>query len=122
MKLSTKTLNWLIISYVLIVLAVSFAMINTKSTLNQTWVLHIRLDHLLHVILFIPWMVLVCWRWREKKDTWFFLLALWAGLLLAAFSEGVQYLLPYRSFNVFDLLSNFVGLVIGGVISWRMIR
>jgi len=128
MKISKRILNWLIIVYVSIIMALSAAMINTKASLNKTYVLSLRFDYLLHALQFIPWMILICWRWwncppsdkagwREKKGAGFFLLALGAGLLLAGISDGVQYLLPYRSFNVFDLLSNWVGLVIGGMIS-----
>jgi len=122
MKLSIRTLTWLIISYVLTILALSTAMINTKVALNRAWVLHVRLDHLLHALLFIPWMVLLHWRWKEKRSVGFFMLALGVGFLLAGISEGAQYMLPYRSFNIFDLMANCVGLVLGGVISWKMMR
>lgn len=122
MKISKRSLNWLIISYVLTILTLSAAIINTKAALNRTWVLHIRLDHLLHALLFIPWMVLLHWRWKEKRSVGFFMLALGAGLLLASISEGAQFILPYRSFNIFDLMANCVGLVLGGVISWKMMR
>lgn len=121
MKLSVRILNWLIIVYVSTIMALSAAMINTKATLNRTWVLHIRLDHLLHALLFIPWMVLLHWRWKEKRSVGFFMLALGAGFLLAVISEGAQLVLPYRAFNVFDLLSNCVGLVIGGIVSIKMV-
>lgn len=122
MKLTKRTLTWLIIIYALTIIALSVAMINTKTSLNKTYVLSLRSDYLLHALQFVPWMILICWRWREKKSIGFSLLALGAGLLLASISEGVQYMLSYRSFNVFDLLSNCVGLVIGGMISWRMMK
>lgn len=122
MKISKRSLNWLIIIYVLIILALSAAMINTKAALNRTYVLSLRLDYLLHALQFIPWMILIFLRWKEKKGAGFFLLALGAGLLLAAISEVVQLVLPYRSFNSNDLIANCVGLVFGGMISWKMIR
>lgn len=128
MKFSKRILNWLIIVYMSTIMALSAAMINTKTSLNKTYVLSLRLDYLLHALQFIPWMILIRWRWRncppsdkagwkEKKGAGFFLLALGAGLLLAVISEGAQYMLPYRSFNVFDLLSNFVGLAVGALIA-----
>lgn len=117
MKLSIRTLTWLIISYVLTILTLSAAIINTKAALNRTWVLHIRLDHLLHALLFIPWMVLLHWRWKEKRSVGFFMLALGAGFLLAVISEGAQLVLPYRAFNVMDLVANWVGVVVGALIA-----
>lgn len=122
MKISNRILNWLIIVYVSIIMALSAAMINTKAALNRTYVLSLRLDYLLHALQFIPWMILICWRWREKKGAGFFMLALGVGLALASISEGAQFILPYRSFNIFDLMANCVGLVLGGVISWKMMR
>jgi VanZ family protein len=119
MKTGFKTLNLLIIAYVLAILILSVASINANglSSLSSTRVLNIRSDYLLHVLLFIPWMVLISLRWKEKKGVGFFILALLAGLLLATISEVGQYVVPYRSFNVFDLISNCVGLVIGAMIS-----
>ena len=117
MKLTNRILNWLLIVYVSTIMALAAATINTKTSLNKTYVLSLRLDYLLHALQFIPWMVLIRWRWKEKRSVGFFMLALGAGLALAGISEGAQYMLPYRSFNVFDLLSNCVGLVIGGMIS-----
>jgi VanZ family protein len=122
MKLSIKALTWFLIGYVLTILALSVAVINTKVALNQSWVLHVRFDHLLHVLLFIPWMVLARWRWQGKKSFGFYFLALAAGLLLAMVSEGVQIILPYRSFNIVDLGANCVGVVLGGMIGWQIME
>jgi glycopeptide antibiotics resistance protein len=117
MKLSKRTLTWLIIIYVLTIMALSAAMINTKAALNRTYVLSLRLDYLLHALQFVPWIILIRWRWKEKRGVGFFMLAFGTGLLLAVISEGVQFVLPYRSFNVFDLVANCTGLVFGGIIS-----
>ena len=122
MIINKRILTWLIIVYVSTIMALSAAMINTKAALNRTYVLSLRLDYLLHALQFIPWMVLIRWRWKEKKSVGFFLLALGAGLALAAVSEVVQLVLPYRSFNSIDLLANCVGLVLVGIISWKMMR
>jgi len=117
MNISKRIQTWIIIVYVSTIMALSAAMINTKAALNRTWVLHIRLDHLLHALLFIPWMVLLHWRWKEKRSVGFFMLALGAGFLLAVISEGAQLVLPYRAFNVMDLVANWVGVVVGGMVS-----
>jgi len=38
------------------------------------------------------------------------------GLLYAGCTEGIQYLIPYRSFNVSDMLANIIGVVVGFVV------
>jgi glycopeptide antibiotics resistance protein len=35
------------------------------------------------------------------------------GFLFAAGSEALQYLLPYRAYNVNDLLANMLGILVG---------
>jgi len=119
MKLSNRTLTWLIIIYISTILALSAAIINTKVALNRTRVLEVRLDHLLHMLLFIPWMVLIRWRWSEKEGYWFYFLAMATGFLLACFSEGIQFFIPGRSSNLLDLLANFIGIFIGALILGR---
>ena len=41
--------------------------------------------------------------------------AILLGILLALSAEGVQYFLPYRAFNVNDMISNLIGMGVGGV-------
>ena len=38
------------------------------------------------------------------------------GIFFAAAMEGVQYILPYRAWNVNDLLANGVGILMGGML------
>lgn len=35
------------------------------------------------------------------------------GLVVSAFSEGIQHVLPYRTFNVNDVIANVVGIILG---------
>jgi glycopeptide antibiotics resistance protein len=63
----------------------------------------------LHCAGFFVGMVL-CWLAFDKKNISFIL---WAGLLLLISSiilEGVHYYLPYRTFNVYDIVANGVGI------------
>jgi len=46
--------------------------------------------------------------YNMKKIYWVLI-----GLLFAAGSEGLQYLLPWRAFNVNDLLANGLGVLLG---------
>ncbi|MBN1932425.1 MAG: VanZ family protein [Desulfobacterales bacterium] len=67
--------------------------------------------------MFIPFMKLAHWSWGYpgKTKLWFWQ-AFAAGLLLAAVSECLQWLLPYRTFNTWDLCANYLGIVIGALI------
>lgn len=88
---------------------------STSATAMNHLHLVIRLDYLLHAILFLPWALIciITFRpsgWREK------LLLIAAGLLTAFATEGVQYFLTYRSYNINDLLANFLGVILGSII------
>jgi VanZ family protein len=94
---------------------------NTKSptfSLNNNHVLHIRLDHLVHAIIFIPWVVVIWlvtrfnFRTAPLKAT----ACLALCLLFAAAMEFVQYFLPYRTFTIYDLLANGTGVLLGFIL------
>ena len=79
------------------------------SFLSDTYVVKIRLDYLSHVILFLPFILLLKLAYPTKGFYWIIL----AGIVFAGFSEGLQYLLPYRSFNINDLIANTIGVIVG---------
>ncbi len=88
---------------------------NVNSTVNHTYVVVVRLDYLFHALMFVPFgFIAFCLR---KKTTFKFndIMVNWIlpGLLFAAFSEGIQYLTPWRTFNINDLLANVLGLIFG---------
>lgn len=92
-----------------IVLLVSLPL-NTSGELNDINIIQIRGDYFFHALLFLPWMFF-------KPSTgikmfWFSA----AGLLLAAGCEGLQYLLPYRAWNINDLVANITGVILGIVL------
>lgn len=89
--------------------------------LSSRVILFIRADYLLHMLIFTPLMILV-WLHLNKKNitgvSRFNHMMFWlvAGVLFAAFVEGIQYLLPHRSFNPVDLILNVSGVLLGAVI------
>ena len=101
-------------SIVIIVLAV-LPLNSTSVVLNHTYIISIRLDYLVHFAVFIPWMFLVWQGKRVSFKTDFKKAILWIliGLLFASSSEGLQYFLTYRSFNINDLLGNSIGILLG---------
>lgn len=101
-------------AYIVILLLLAVLPINSMSDthINDIYVIHIRFDYLLHSVVFIPFAMLY---FKAVKPTalnniWFMA---GAGILLATFTEGIQYFLSYRSYNINDLLANYLGGVLG---------
>ncbi len=88
------------------------------AALNKIKVIDIRLDYLLHAIVFIPWAIIVWWAYgvsfRQNPGKTIF----WAacGAIFAAGVEYIQLYLNYRTFNINDVLGNVAGVVLGGVV------
>lgn len=124
MKLSKQTLNWLIVVYLIFVVFVLTTSIHPVVRLNKIKLFAIRLDYVLHFLLFIPWMNLAYWRWaKSDKSKTVFLLVFSAGLFLAGISEMIQLFVPSRSFSVNDMAANSLGIVVGALISgWGRLK
>lgn len=118
MKISKRQLDWLIIGYLILVVFVLTASIHPVVRLNKIRILEIRLDYILHFILFIPWMILARWRWaRGEREQMIFYLAAGAGLFLAGLTEIIQIYVPYRSFSSNDFTANSLGIFVGALIA-----
>jgi len=117
MKFASRTLNWLIIAYWSIILLLSVVSLNGSLAITKGKVLGFRKDYLFHILLFIPWMILAKWRWKESNKKNIFWFALSFGIMFAGISEAIQIFVPYRTFNVIDLAANCLGVVIGALIS-----
>lgn len=121
--MKTKRFN-LIYIYIFVLFLIAIIPINGKKNaiINDTYILHFRLDHIFHLLFLFPWMNLLILfsSSNNKKLSSFYIcydleIIKWflAGLLLAICTEGIQYFLPYRSFTLVDLMSNISGLLIG---------
>lgn len=103
-------------AYTIFVILLCILPINdSKSSLNNTYILNIRFDYLAHTFLFTPWMFL--WTIYSKasfrKNIGKILGVIAIGLIFALSSELIQYYLHYRSFNINDLIANITGIGIG---------
>ena len=67
-----------------------------------------RLDYLAIALVFLPWIFFHLCFPTIKKRRWFVV-----GLMMALLIEGIQYYLPYRGFNMYDIIFNVVGLLMG---------
>jgi len=123
--LTTKRLRLLFGIYLFFLILLAVLPINgtTNTTPTDVFIINIRLDHLLHATLFIPWafLYLVTFRpvkWDEK------LMLVVYGLLMASAAEGVQNFLTYRSYNINDMIANWMGVVLGMgvVVGWRKVN
>jgi VanZ family protein len=94
--------------------------INGKdSHIDHVYLINIRLDYVIHAAIFLPWMLLYRLALKnpfEGKRWKILLTGLLSGLLFAAVTEGVQYIVPYRSFNVNDLIGNVIGVILGAAL------
>ena len=88
------------------------------SAINHTYVVSVRLDYLVHFAVFIPWIFLAQMTndlsfksYPMKTLKWLFY-----GILFAAANEAIQYFIPWRAYNVNDLVSNFIGVLLGATI------
>jgi glycopeptide antibiotics resistance protein len=93
--------------YILTILLLVALPLNTSSELNNITIFQLRGDYFFHIMLFMPWAFFrqAC---KIKTLPWLLL-----GLLFAAGTEGLQYFLPWRAFNVNDLLANMIGVILG---------
>ena len=82
--------------------------------LNDNYVFQIRFDYISHVLLFIPWVLFVWlgWDWLNKPK-WVQLGLLTASVGFAVACECIQWPLTYRTFNINDLVSNVLGILMG---------
>jgi VanZ family protein len=114
-------LKWLACAYTIGIILVSVLPVNSKSPsfpLNSNHLFHIRLDHLVHAIIFIPWVVVI-WlviRFNFRTVPLKATACLALCLLFAAAMEFVQYFLPYRTFSIYDLLANGAGVILGFIL------
>jgi VanZ family protein len=110
MFISRKFRQFIFWAYSFSLLLLSILPINDQDslTLNNTYVIHIRLDHMLHGIILIPWILLGTWAKNMSRS-----LALLTGVFMAFLLEGIQFFLPYRNFNINDLIYNLAGTITG---------
>jgi glycopeptide antibiotics resistance protein len=96
------------VCYALMVLLFNTLPFDLSQKINEALIGEFRVDYLSHSLIFIPWCIFRCLFCKKNKGIWFLL-----GFLFALGIEAVQYYLPYRSFNWYDMIFNVFGLVLG---------
>ena len=87
------------------------------SPLNDIFIIKIRLDYILHVLIFFPFIPLAIYSFfgihQRKKALNKILPLIILGILFAIISESIQFYLPYRTFNINDIIANTLGVILG---------
>lgn len=96
--------------YFLALVILMWAPLNGLGVPMDEYVLGLRFDHLLHASVFIPCALFIYDLYKRKWLVW--LTAVAVGIL----TEIVQWLLPYRGFDINDMVANFLGVTLGWTI------
>ncbi len=86
------------------------------SGINNVYISEFRLDYILHIIAFLPWVLLCEMSWDINKKYKKALILL-SGIAFASMSEWAHYFIPYRGYNINDLIYNIAG-VLAGSVAW----
>ena len=99
--------RWAVLYFILLAVLM-WAPLNGLDVALNRFVFGVRLDHLLHgaVYLLCPLFLMDFLQYRKGH-------ILLLAIVIGIFTEFVQYLLPYRGFDVNDLIGNAVGCFIG---------
>ena len=114
----TITCIYLLILFLGAVLPLNFA----SSILGNNYTLEIRWDYLVHVLVYMPLPVVLYLflknkylgkKQQEVNKNHLWVLMILLSVLITALFELVQMIIPYRAFNLNDLLANGVGAILG---------
>ncbi len=109
--------NYLIFSLIwfTLILVLSVLPSSTPDTLTIDR-FEFRMDYLLHFLIYLP-LGYALMRWglsnRNAKGLIYTIILL---LLFSMLPEALQYIIPYRTFNPYDLLFNLAGTICGCLI------
>lgn len=98
--------------YLALIAFLMWAPLNGVGIPLDNFVLGIRADHLLHASVYVPCVFFLASRlgfvhWK----------AMFFSILIGLTTEGVQYLLPYRGFDINDLVANVLGVTLGFIVA-----
>jgi VanZ family protein len=109
-RVVTKTAFWIYFAILIITTVIPWS----TSERVGTGLFEFRLDYLLHIGAYFGWAslyILMNQGFIDKNMTDIFI-HVFAGLALAFSTEVVQWLIPYRSFNINDFLFNSIGIAL----------
>lgn len=109
--------QWEVPVYFLALLILMWAPLNGLGVPLDNFVLGIRMDHLIHASVYIPCALFLMD--LTGRNRWLMLLL---AILVGICTESVQYLLPYRGFDINDMVANFFGATLGWLLVTKKMR
>jgi len=109
-EIITKYSKTIFYSYSIALVLLAVLPINSATKLNDITIISFRGDYFVHALVFLPWAL---FNVKFGKNNWMWLLT---GLIFSTGIEFLQYYLPYRVFNINDVLSNSIGIATGHLI------
>jgi VanZ family protein len=76
-------------------------------------------DKLIHILMFGAWALAVCFDYRSRALK--FWIVFLAGIIFSLLTEVLQLMIEGRSFDVYDMVADGVGLLIGWLSSKMLI-
>jgi VanZ family protein len=114
-------MRWLTVLYIIILFVGAIIPLGSRAqSLNNTYSFHIRWDYLLHALIYLPMPVLMGFSFKHERLFWIQVIGY--SLLITVLFETIQLLVPYRAFNINDMMANGIGVLIGlvpAVLVWR---
>lgn len=118
---SLGLIRWLTAVYIIILFVGAVIPLGPAAQpLNHNYILQIRWDYLVHVIIYLPMPLLMGFSLKKKKLLWLRVIIIL--LFITTLFEVVQLVVPYRAFNINDMLANTLGILIGlipAILVWR---
>lgn len=116
-------IKFIFYAYMIILFLGTIIPINSVSpSLNDNYTLHIRWDYLLHALVYMPLPVLLAMALKkgfpeksiqQNNKTKFWIRIVLITLVITSLLESLQLIIPYRAFNLNDLVANWVGAIFG---------
>ena len=80
-----------------------------SAKVNNIFIVGYRGDYILHCLIYLPWVFVGKFLCNNKISSllWFI-----AGAISAVGLEYIQMLLPYRGFNINDLIAGVIGVLV----------
>jgi len=96
-------------------------LLGVSSTLYNNYTLTIRWDYLLHALVYLPMPLLLVFYLKKRhsksgksfRGYRLWIMVLGTALILTVVFESVQIFIPYRRFNLNDMVANGVGVMLG---------
>lgn len=110
MLISSRVLRLFFFGYIFLIILLTSLKLNSAQDLNNITIFQPRSDYFFHILLSLFLMFF--------RKVFHIRLLYWLllGLFFASATEGLQYLLPWRAFNVNDMAANGMGILVGALI------